>query len=179
MFKAAFPDTGVLEGYPIMAMRQAKDGKANDLLHQYYTQLGVNLQIVHPLDCPGALCCYHHGYWAAIDPKVRIAAVALGQAMQECIRIDEYRRPGDPETEHLPVFNWCHQAQVTRDQAQLAEQWFTDHREGIQVLMAEYEKRKNFLKSGLEEKILDSEKITALSDSKLQLARKASFSLLK
>lgn len=134
MFKALYPNIGVLEGYPIMTMRQAKNGNTNDLLHQYYTQLGTKLQSIRPYNCPGVLRCYHHGRWAGIDPKVRIAAISLGRAMQECIRIDEYRRPHDPETENLPVFNWNHQHQVKDDQARLAREWFADHAEDLQDL---------------------------------------------
>jgi len=141
MFKDAFPDIGVLEGYPIMTMRQVKNGNANDLLHQYYSQLGTNLKSIRPYNCPGVLRCYHHGQWESMDPKVRIAAISLGQAMQECIRISGYRRPGDPETENLPVFNWNYQLQIKADQAQLVRQWFANHAEELQTLFREYRKR--------------------------------------
>jgi hypothetical protein len=147
MFKAAFPDTGVLEAYPIMTMRQVKNGNANDLLHQYYKQLGTKLRTVQPHNCPGTLRCYHHGRWEAIDAKVRIAAVSLGQAMQECVRIEEYRRPGDPETENLPVLDWGHQRKVKEGQAQLAREWFARHHMGIQELIVKYEKRQKQLRA--------------------------------
>lgn len=142
MFKKLFPEVGVLEEYPIMTMRQARKDNANDLVHQYYTQLGTRLQSIQPLQCPGILRCYHHGNWESIDPKVRIAAISLGQAMQECVRVEEYRWSGDPETRDLPVFDRTYHGQVKDEQALLARKWFAEHRKGILKLVESHQIRR-------------------------------------